>query len=82
MNSRIEEQITSIEYARVMHRLRNTKDQNEKIQMENVARWLKQKLDGYRRQNGSRVQDTKEANNTGKVSANVCLVRKADNERR
>ena len=81
MNSRIEEQITSIEYARVMHRLRNTTDQNEKIQMENVARWLRKKLDNYRRQNGSGVQDTKKANNIGKVSSNVCLVRQTDNQR-
>ena len=81
MNSRIEEQITGIEYARVMHRLHNSTNENERIQLRDTARWLGKRLDSFRRQNGSRVQDTKKANNTGKVSSNVCLVRQTDNQR-
>ena len=81
MNSRIEEQITGIEYNRVMHRIRNTKDQNEKIQLESVARWLRGKLDSYRRMNGSGIQDAQKADNTGKASTAMRPVRKADNQR-
>ena len=79
--SRIEEQITAIEYNRVMYRIRNSTNENEKIQLQSVAKWLSDKLDSYRRANGSGVQDTKEAHHTGKVSSNVCLVRQTDNQR-
>ena len=55
--------------------------ENERIQMESVVRWLGKKLDSYRRMNGTGIQDTQKADNTGKVSASMCAVRKADNER-
>lgn len=60
--SRIEEQITALEYNRVMYRIRNTKNENEKIQLESVARWLRQKLDSYRRNNDTRVQTNEKEN--------------------
>ena len=68
MNPRIEEQITSIEYSRVMHRIRNTNDQNEKIQLESVARWLRGKLDSYRRGNDTRVQSNEKTDSQRGVS--------------
>ena len=81
MNSRVEEQITSIEYARARYRMTHATSENERIQMESVVRWLGKKLDSYRRMNGTGVQDTQKADNTGKAGTAMRIVRKADNER-
>ena len=81
MNPRIEEQITGIEYARVMSRIRNSTDQNEKIQLESVARWLRGKLDSYRRVNDARVQTNEKEDSTRGVS-NMRFMRWKDNSSR
>ena len=81
MNPRVEEQITGIEYNRVMHRIRNTTDQNEKIQLESVARWLSGKLDSYRRMNDTRVQTNEKEDSTRGVS-NMRSMRWQNNESR
>lgn len=81
MNSRIEEQITAIEYNRIMHRIRNTTNQNEKIQLEATARWLASKLDSYRRANDTRVQ-TDETKDSSWGISNMRSMRWQDNEAR
>lgn len=80
--SRIEEQITAIEYTRVMYRIRNSTNENEKIQLRSVAKWLSDKLDSYRRGNGKGVQNNQKVNNTRKVVSTLCLVRSTDKEGR
>ena len=81
MNSRIEEQITAIEYNRIMHRIRNTTNQNEKIQLEETARWLAKKLDSYRRANDTRVQTDEKKDSSWGIS-NMRSMRWQDNEAR
>ena len=81
MNSRIEEQITAIEYNRLMHRLRNTTNQNEKIQLEATARWLSRRLDSFRRKNDTRVQDNEKEDSTRGIS-NMRSMRWQNNESR
>ena len=81
MYSNVEEIVTATEYARASYRMKHATSENERIQMEAVVRWLGKKLDSYRRMNGTRVQDAKEANHTGKVSSNLCLMRETDNQR-
>ena len=81
MNSRIEEQITAIEYARLMHRIRNTTNENEKIQLEATARWLAKRLDNFRRKNDTRVQTDEKKDSSWGIS-DMRSMRWKDNEGR
>ena len=82
MQSRVEEVVTAIEYNRVMHRIANTTDENEKIQLRSVAKWLGDKLDSYRRGNDRRVQGNEKVNNSGEARPTLCVLWKKDNERK
>lgn len=79
--SRVEEQITAIEFARASYRMKHATSKNERIQMEAVVRWLGKKLDSYRRMNGTRVQDPKEVDNIREAGSVMRPMRKADNQR-
>ena len=79
--SRIEEQITALEYNRVMYRIHNSTNENEKIQLRSVAKWLSDKLDSYRRGNDTRVQANEKEDSTRGVP-NMRSMRWKDNSSR
>ena len=75
--------ILVLEHHRALHRLNQAKTLAEKEQRAAEAKRAEQALDEYLKGlNDSRVQRVKEADNSREAIPTMCLMRKADNERK